>query len=71
MSNRLYENRIPRRITQYVLALQTGIPQSKISIIENELVTPKEGEKQKIAQALNLEVKDIFPMEITNERREN
>jgi len=60
MPNKLREIRVLRRISQYVLALQTGIPQPKISIIENSLVKIKEEEKEKIAKALNLKVEDIF-----------
>jgi len=67
MSNKLYETRVLRRISQYVIALKSGIQQSRISLIQNELVTPKEGEKQKIAKALNLEVEDIFPVEKAND----
>ena len=65
--NKLKEIRFFKEVTQPLLALKSGIQQSRISLIENELVTPREGEKQKIAKALNLEIKDIFPMETTNE----
>ncbi len=71
MSNKLYERRVLRRVSQYVIALKTGIQQSKISLIENFLVTPREEEKQKIAKALNLTVKDIFPVEADHESRKN
>ena len=60
MSNRLREIRVARRISQYVLALQTGIPQPRISIIENFLVQPTEREKVKLAKVLRLKIKDIF-----------
>ncbi|MHA2032975.1 MAG: helix-turn-helix transcriptional regulator [Candidatus Kariarchaeaceae archaeon] len=62
MSNKLREIRVLRRISQYALALQTGIPQSRISIIENSLTQPTEEEKKKIAKVLGLQVKDIFIM---------
>ena len=39
----------------------------ELSLIENDLVTPKEEEKKKIAKALNLKVKDIFTIETANE----
>jgi DNA-binding XRE family transcriptional regulator len=68
MSNRLREVRVLRRISQYVLALQTGIQQSRISLIENELITPKEEEKQKIAKALGVKVEAIFYEVKNNER---
>lgn len=70
MQNRLYETRVLRRISQYVLALQTNIPQPRISIIENELVEAKAEEKRKLAKALGLKVEDIFPQEVTNEQGE-
>lgn len=60
MSNRLREIRVSRRMSQYVLALQTGIPQPRISIIENFLVQPTEREKVKLAKVLRLKIKDIF-----------
>jgi transcriptional regulator with XRE-family HTH domain len=60
MSNKLYQTRVLRHISQYVIALKTGIQQSRISLIENELVTPREEEKQKIAKALGLKEEDIF-----------
>ena len=63
MSNRLYETRVLRRVSQYVIALKTGVQQSRISLIENELVTPREEEKKKIAKALGVKVQDIFPKE--------
>lgn len=67
MSNRLYETRLLRRLSQYVIALKTGIQQSRISLIENQLATPREDVKGKIAKALNLDVKDLFSAEATNE----
>ena len=60
MSNKLYETRALRRISQYVIAIKTGIQQSRISLIENELVTPTEEEKKKIAKALGLKEEDVF-----------
>ena len=44
--NKLKEIRFYKGITQPLLALRTGIHQSRISLIENELVTPKEEEKR-------------------------
>jgi len=65
--SKLREIRFFKRITQPLLALKTGIQQSRISLIENELVKPKEGEKQKIAKALGLKVEELFSTEATNE----
>jgi transcriptional regulator with XRE-family HTH domain len=68
MANRLYETRVLQRISQYVLALKTGIPQPRISIIQNSLVTPREDEKNKIAKALGVKAEDIFPQEVSNDQ---
>ena len=61
MSNNLYEKRVLQRVSQYVLAQKTGIPQSRISIIENALVVAKEEEKNRLADALNIATEEIFP----------
>ena len=67
--NRLRKIRFFKRVTQPLLALKTGIQQSRISLIENELVTPREEEKQKIAKALGLRMEDIFTKEKDNDDR--
>jgi transcriptional regulator with XRE-family HTH domain len=59
--NRLREFRVVRQITQFQLRLQTGIHQSKISFIENGLISPREDEKKKLAKALGVRVAEIFP----------
>ena len=53
--NKLREIRVVKRITQFQLRLSTGIHQSKISMIENGLVEPREDEKKKLAEALGVE----------------
>ena len=53
--------RILKGFNQYDIALKTGIPQSKISLIERGYLEPKKEEKRKIAKALNLKVSEIFP----------
>ena len=58
--NRLREIRAIKRIRQFDLTIKTGIPQSRLSFIENELVIPKENEMKRLAKALGLQVKDIF-----------
>jgi len=67
MSNRLREVRVLKRVSQYVLALQTTIPQCKISLIENSLVKGNEGEKRKIAKALGVKIEEIFPTEVVDD----
>jgi transcriptional regulator with XRE-family HTH domain len=66
MANKLYETRALQRVSQYVIALKTGIQQSRISLIENELVMPREDERKKIAKALGVKSEDVFPTEMTN-----
>jgi len=65
--NKLKEVRFFKRISQPLLALKTGIQQSRISLIQNELVKPREEEKRKLSKALGLKVEDVFPEETTNE----
>jgi transcriptional regulator with XRE-family HTH domain len=56
----LREARFFKGLNQYDIALRTGIPQSKISLIERGYIEPKDDEKEKIAKALNCQVADIF-----------
>ena len=51
--------RVAKRKTQWDLRLDTGINQSKISLIENGYVEPNEHEKVAIAKALGVQVDDI------------
>lgn len=55
--------RFERRLTQCGLMLKTGIPQSRISLIENDYYSPTPEEARKIAKALGLKVEDVFPKE--------
>ena len=58
--HKLKEVRFFKRVSQPLLALKTGIQQSRISLIENSLATPREKEKEKIAEALNVSAEDLF-----------
>ena len=58
--NRLREVRVIKRITQFQLRLLTGIHQSKISMIENNLVSPREDEKARLARALEVTMAEIW-----------
>jgi transcriptional regulator with XRE-family HTH domain len=60
MINRLRELRVIKRVTQFQLRLQTGIHQSKISLIENGLVTPEADERRKLAKALGVNPEEIW-----------
>ena len=55
---KLREVRFKKRISQWELNKQTGVHQSRISLIENGHPAKKE-EKQKIAEALGINVEDI------------
>lgn len=56
----LKEKRFFKGFNQYDISLKTGIPQSKISLIERGYVNPKPDEKQKIAEALGCRVSEVF-----------
>jgi len=47
--------------TQISLMVATGIPQSRLSTIENGYYPPKAEEARKIAKALGVRIKDLFP----------
>jgi transcriptional regulator with XRE-family HTH domain len=64
--SRLREVRVIKRVSQFRLRLLTDIHQSKISLIENGLVKPREDEKKKLAQALNVKVEEIWGAEDEN-----
>ena len=58
--NRLRVLRAERRMSQFSLRLKTGINQSKISFIENDLIEATKDEKEKLAEALEVGVEKIF-----------
>lgn len=60
MNNKLRETRVVKRISQFQLRVQTGIHQSKISLIENGLIEPREDEKKKLSRALGVTPQEIF-----------
>jgi len=55
----LFEARAKKRKTQWDLRKETGIHQSKISLIEHGYVKPSETEKLAIASALGFHVDEI------------
>ena len=59
--NRLREVRVVKRVTQFQLRLDTGIHQSKISLIENGLMKPRDDEKKRLSKALGVTPQDLFP----------
>ncbi len=60
MNNRLREIRTRKRVTQFKLRLSTGIHQSKISLIENGLLAPREDEMERLAKALETKPREIW-----------
>ena len=52
----LREARFIKRKTQYEICISTGIPQSKLSLIENGFIIPSKEEKAKIETALNIKI---------------
>jgi transcriptional regulator with XRE-family HTH domain len=59
--NKLREARVIKRISQFQLRISTGVHQSKISLIENGYIQPREDEKSKFAKALGARPEDLFP----------
>lgn len=60
-ANRLRVWRAERHVTQLALADTTGLPQSRISLIENRYVEANSDERNQLAAALGVEVDDVFP----------
>ena len=58
--NKLREIRVVKRITQFQLRVATGIHQSKISMIENGLIEPREDEKKRLSKALGVKQEELF-----------
>jgi len=57
----LREARFFKGLNQWDISVKTGIPQSKLSLIERGYVNPKEDEKRRIAKVLGCKVEEIFP----------
>ena len=58
--NRLRETRFFKQISQHKLAVLAQVHQSRISLIENTLVEPREDEKKKLAKALDVRPEEIW-----------
>lgn len=67
----LREVRFLKGLNQWDLSIKTGIPQSKLSLMERGYVEAKEEEKIKIAEALGCKVEDIFPENTKGKARRN
>lgn len=55
----LFEARVRRRKTQWDIRKETGIHQSKVSLIERGYIIPSEKEKAMIAKVLDFNVSEI------------
>ena len=60
MVNKLRAYRFIRQKSQDRLFLETGIPQSKISKIENGYIKPTENDQRILARALGVRVDQLF-----------
>lgn len=58
--NRLRVLRAEKRLTQFKLSILSGIIQSKLSYIENDLIQPNNEDKNKLAKALGVRPEDIW-----------
>ena len=56
---KLREARFKKNISQWALSAKSGVHQSRISLIENDLVTPNKREKLFISEALGVCILDI------------
>jgi len=55
--------RLDKGLTQFLLARETGIPASRLSLMERDQLNPKEKEKQVLARVLGRRVDELFPTE--------
>ena len=63
MNTKLRLIRLQQRISQWELAKETGVGQSRISLYENDLMELNTREKEAIAKALECSLNEIFPNE--------
>lgn len=63
--NKLREIRVVKKISQFQLRIMTGIHQSKISLMENGLVIPREDEKKRLAKALGCKSEEVWGNDTT------
>ncbi|HUV58526.1 MAG TPA: helix-turn-helix transcriptional regulator [Desulfatiglandales bacterium] len=73
--NKLRKTRVLKEMNQFQLRIATGIHQSRISLIENGYVEPRDDEKKRLAKALKEPVETLFPTpakgkSLLTERRE-
>ena len=61
MNSELRAIRFKRNLSQWTLAKESGVQQSRISLYENKLIDLNENEKKAIADVLRIPIKKIFP----------
>jgi len=59
--NKLRELRFLKGLTQIELEKRTGVHRTSISPIENGYVEPSPEQKKKLAEALDVDIVDIWP----------
>jgi transcriptional regulator with XRE-family HTH domain len=69
--NKIKRARFDQGLTQMLLYKKTKIWPSRLSLIENNLVTPSEKEKAKLARALKVSVEELFPATPKGQESEN
>jgi len=57
----LKKTRILKELNQFQVSIATGVSQSRISLIENGYVQPRDDEKERLANALRTPVDRLFP----------
>jgi transcriptional regulator with XRE-family HTH domain len=57
----LKKARVLQGITQFKLSLQTSINSTRLSLLENGFIKPRQEEKEILAKVLKVDVKEIFP----------
>lgn len=62
MKNNLQKIRWEKNLSQKMLAQKSGVPQSVISYVENDLTTPNLATALRLAKALGVAVEDIFTL---------
>lgn len=65
MGNNIRIKRALQNISQWEVAKLTGLPQSRISLIENDLVIPKFKELKKLADVLDTTVDALLESRAT------
>ncbi|MBS4029938.1 MAG: helix-turn-helix transcriptional regulator [Clostridiales bacterium] len=67
MGNRLREVRKQQGLSQFGLAKMCGVEPSNLSKVENGILKPYPGWRQRIALALGVSEEEIFPVEVKND----